>query len=142
MKKRTRRRYSVRPKRTTTSKYDFKSKLELTVFKKLKKIKRIKVDYETVKLPYTLQKNYLPDFVITRSDGTIMYIEVKGYLRPEDRTKAIAVQKANGPIDLRFVFSKDNLIHRKSKTRYSDWCKKHGFTYAIADDIPKEWFNG
>lgn len=125
-------------------KYNFKSRLELSVYKTLKKKfrnkKSIKLDYETDKLPYTLQKNYIPDFVITTGDGKTIYIEVKGYLRPSDRTKAIAVKQANPDADIRFVFSKDNRIHSKSKTTYSSWCKKNGFIYTVADNIPDEWF--
>lgn len=134
-------------KRSTTSnykKYNFKSRLELSVYKSLKKKlknkKSIKLDYETKKLPYTLNKNYIPDFVIT-NNNKIIYIEVKGYLRPSDRTKAIAVKQANPDVDIRFVFSKDNKIHSKSKTKYSDWCKKNNFIFAVADKIPDEWFN-
>lgn len=97
-------------------------------------------EYETENLPYVLVKRYIPDFIITKNDGTKIYIEVKGYLRPQDRAKLIAVKEANPTIDLRIVFGADNKLNRFSKTRYSEWATKHGIPYAVKD-IPKEWFN-
>lgn len=118
---------------------NFKSKLEVDIYKKIKKQTK-NVMYETKKYPYILEKFYLPDFVCTKADGSLMLIEVKGYLRPEDRSKTIAVLKHNPGIDLRFVFSKDNFIRKGSKTKYSDWCKKY-FLPCSFGSVPKEWFN-
>ena len=123
--------------------YDFKSKLELAVFKLLKqKVKRKEgtLSYETEKLPYTLSKNYVPDFIISSPSNGNMYIEVKGYLRPEDRTKAIAVKQAHPEKDIRFIFATNNSLYKGSKNRYSDWCEKHGFKYCFKDSIPGDWF--
>jgi len=69
----------------------------------------------------------------------MFFIEVKGYLRPEDRTKMLAAIEANPGLDLRLLFSKDNVLRKGSKTKYSDWCNKHGIKYAIGT-VPKEWF--
>jgi hypothetical protein len=96
--------------------------------------------YESEALKYVLYKTYTPDFVFTRKDGTKLYIEVKGYLRPEDRTKMIAVKALNPDLDIRFFFPVDNKLRKGSKSRYSDWCQKHGFPYAIGR-IPKNWFS-
>ena len=124
--------------------YDFKSKLELAVFKtlksKIKKRKGITLTYETEKLPYTLQKNYVPDFIVCSGTGETTYFEVKGYLRPEDRTKALAVKQAHPEKDIRFIFASNNNLYKGSKSRYSDWCEKHGFKYCFKDGIPDGWF--
>ena len=69
-----------------------------------------------------------------------MYIEVKGYLRPEDRTKALAVKAAHPEKEIRFVFASNNYLYKGSKSRYSDWCEKHGFKYCLKDNIPDGWF--
>ena len=97
------------------------------------------VSYETTRLPYTLRRYYLPDFVCRRADGSIFYIEVKGYFRGSDRVKLRAVREANPLADVRLLFAADNKINAKSKMRYSDWCKKHGFEYAVKE-LPETWF--
>jgi predicted nuclease of restriction endonuclease-like RecB superfamily len=83
-------------------------------------------------------KNYIPDFIITKPSGHKVYIEVKGYLRPEDRTKMIAVKYKNPTLDIRFLFDNDNKLNKDSKSRYSDWCNKHNFAFAFKT-IPKGW---
>lgn len=121
----------------------FKSKLEQTVWNKAhNKIKRRrnkpKFSYESRKVPYVLVKNYVIDMLIERPNGTETIVEIKGYLRPEDRTKMIAVKKLNPELDIRFVFASDNKLNKRSRTRYSDWARKNGFPYAIGE-IPSDW---
>lgn len=96
------------------------------------------MEFESEKLKYILIKNYLPDFVLTRKNGKKTYIEVKGYLRPSDRTKMKAVKLLDPTLDIRFVFARDNKINKNSRTRYSDWARKNGFPYAVGE-IPKTW---
>ena len=118
-----------------------KSKLEEDVASQLKKIKKIHYSYETDKFDYVLKpRKYLPDFTIVLPNGRVFYIEAKGYLRPEDRTKMIAVKKYNPNADIRFLFSKDNKLNGKSETRYSEWADKHGFLCAIGT-VPRAWFS-
>lgn len=95
--------------------------------------------YEKSKLKYTLYKNYIPDFEVTLKDGTSFFIEVKGYLRPTDRTKMAAVKRDNPEVDIRFIFPKDNKLNKSSPTTYSQWAYKNGFPYYIGTDVPKEW---
>jgi hypothetical protein len=120
---------------------EFASKLESTMWKQVKKMlpKGHKLSYETKKLPYVLEKNYVPDFVISRPDGSLVFLEVKGYFRPSDRTKLLAVKRVNSDLDIRLVFDKDNKIHAKSNTTYSQWCERNGFKYCFRE-IPKSWF--
>lgn len=116
---------------------DMRSDLEFLVYSStIKNNKNVKLKYETLKLPYVIEKYYLPDFVI---EGTDIVVEVKGYFRATDRTKMLAVKKANPNLDIRFVFPQDNKLFSRSKTRYSDWCEKNGFKYHIGTEIPKEW---
>lgn len=104
----------------------------------LKGTKAIQLKYEDDQLPYILIKKYNPDFTIVFPNGKKRYIESKGYFRPTDRTKMLAVKRFDPTLDIRMVFAKDNTLSKNSKTRYSDWCKKNGFPYAIGQ-IPKGW---
>jgi hypothetical protein len=127
----------------TQKREDFKSPLEYNTWRWLqekRKGKKFKVEYETEKLNYILTKYYLPDFILHFEDGRKIYIETKGYLRGEDRTKLLAVRDNNPDIDLRLVFSKDNRLNRKARSRYSCWAKRHGFTYSVGS-IPMEWLD-
>ena len=60
--------------------------------------------------------------------------------RPEDRRKILIFKDAYPHITIHFVFYTDNKISKKSKTKYSDWCNKHGFEYSIGTPNQK-WFN-
>lgn len=126
-------------RKNTFKKGVYKSKLEVRFAKELKRKKGIKITYETATLPYTVRKNYVPDFVCVKPDGQTFYIEVKGYFRAEDRTKLRAVSSSDPRPDVRLLFASDNKVSSKSKMRYSDWCEKYGFPYAVGE-IPEEWF--
>lgn len=119
---------------------NFKSKLEKWLWGLIQKHKpkKTKVEYETDKLPFTVQRYYLPDFVVILPSGTKRYIEAKGYFRPDDRTKLLAVRKAHPDIDLRIVFAQDNKLNKNARSKYSDWAKKNNFPYSIGS-IPKDW---
>lgn len=123
---------------------NFKSPLEYNVYRYLKTKKndvntKYKIEYETEKLSYILSRNYVPDFILSFDDGRKIYIETKGYFRSEDRAKLLAVRDANPEVDLRILFAKDNKLNGKSRSRYSDWAKRHNFQYAIGT-FPVEWF--
>lgn len=77
---------------------------------------------------------YTPDYFF--KNGVI--VEAKGRLDAEQRKKLLAVREAHPDIDLRLVFMRNNKIHPRSKTRYSDWAENNGFKWAI-DSIPIEW---
>lgn len=119
-----------------------KSDFEWNTYHTLKahKPKGSEVDYETEKLVYVLEKEYIPDFIITFKDGRKLYIECKGYFKYPDREKMVAVKKANPDLDIRMVFYRDNpgQLGRGSKMKPSEWATKHGFPYAISE-IPKDW---
>lgn len=107
-----------------------KNRFEERLFDQLKKLK-VKVKYESEKIPYVLYRNYIPDFIIEKEDGKILYIEAKGYFRPDAKPKMVAVKKLHPDLDIRFVFYNNN----KSNIR---WAMKHGFPYSIGY-IPEEW---
>lgn len=106
-----------------------RNKFEEKIYKQLKKAK-VKFGYEVDRISYLLSGYYLPDFTITTPTGKV-YIETKGYLRPEHKRKMVAVRKLHPELDLRILFYAHNEKNIK-------WAQKNGIPYAISD-IPKEW---
>lgn len=105
----------------------------------------LKAEYESEKLPYTVNHTYCPDFVIYREDGTILYIEAKGNGRQFDnnvKQKMIAVKQQHPDKEIRIVFYSDGKCGPKRKDgsfmKQSDWAIKNGFKYSIKS-IPEEW---
>jgi uncharacterized membrane-anchored protein len=116
--------------------------LEVDVAKQLRAFKGLTVEYESEEIPYTVTRYaiYTPDFVVTTRDGRKIYIESKGYLRPE-HIRTLKLVKAQHPdYDIRLLFGADNKMSKASKTRYSKWAEKNGFPWCIKE-IPKEWFH-
>jgi len=113
----------------------FKSKLEEKVATLLTNL-GISYEYESTKVPYTIEHNYIPDFHLPN----YTYLETKGYWSPADRRKVLAVKRDNPEIDLKMVFqSPYNKINKHSKTTYAMWCEKHDIPWASYHDIPLEW---
>ena len=116
-----------------TSKY--RSGLEKQVAKLLQGL-GISFEYESIKVTYTIQHNYTPDFILPN----YVHLETKGYWDPADRRKILAVKKDNPELDLRMVFqSPYNKINKKSKTTYAMWCDKHDIPWTAYHNIPLEW---
>lgn len=120
---------------------DVRNPLEAGILKQLLAIKKATkykdLTYEEEKIDYFIPRTYIPDFVIERSDGSKLYIEVKGYLRRDDERKLLAVLRDHPSLDLRILFAQDNRLAGR-KMRYSEWCNKNKIPYAIKE-IPKEW---
>jgi hypothetical protein len=125
-----------------TRKLKTKNNLEHEMFRVLNGLRHrygFKLGYETEDINYTVPHKYIPDFVLSFKDGRVIYVEAKGYLRPEDRTKILSVKAQNPDKDIRIVFQTDNKLNKSTRTRYSDWAKKHGIPFAIGE-VPLEWF--
>ena len=67
----------------------------------------------------SLSLNTHPDFFLP--NGVI--IEAKGFFKPSDRRKMLAVKEAHPELDIRFVFMRDNTLSKSSKTTYSMWAE-------------------
>lgn len=132
--------WSKRKKASGTKRGQFRSLLEKRIHQRVKKrvAKNVAIGIESHDIPYTLVKNYIPDLVLCFPDGRTRYIEVKGWFKPEDRTKMKAVKMCNPALDIRMVFAANNKLHSSSSTRYSDWCERYSIPWAIGD-VPKEW---
>ena len=113
----------------------FKSKLEVSVAELLDTV-GCKYVYEGEQVPYTIQHQYNPDFVLLNG----VMLETKGYWDSEDRRKIKAVIRDNPHLDIRMVFQAPfNKISKKSKTTYAQWCEKHNIKWAAAHAIPIDW---
>jgi len=119
-------------------KLGFKSMAEVELFQHQQDV-GYGILYEPMKIQYVLKKMYTPDFQVFKEDGTFFYAEMKGYLRPADRTKMCAVKEQYPDLDLRFIFINANTtITKRSKTTYGMWATKQGFMWA-EKTIPDEW---
>jgi len=109
-----------------------RNKFEAQIESQLKKAK-VLFKYESDKIPYVLAGHYIPDFVISTRTGKI-YIETKGYFRPEHKRKMLAVRRQHPELDIRILFYSLN-------KKYIKWADKCGFKWAVKE-IPKDWLDG
>jgi predicted nuclease of restriction endonuclease-like RecB superfamily len=109
-----------------------RNKFEKKIEAQLKRAK-VKFKYEGEKIPYVLAGHYIPDFIVQTPTG-LLYIEAKGYLRPEHKRKMVAVAKQHRELDIRILW-----YSRSDKN--IRWAEKHGFKWAIGT-IPKDWLKG
>ena len=113
----------------------FRSELEEKVSDLLCEL-NIDYEYEPTRIPYEIQHNYSPDFLLPNG----VYLECKGYWDSIDRRKVKNVVEQHPEIDLRMVFQAPyNKISKKSKTTYAKWCDKHGIKWCAFHTIPIEW---
>ncbi|HEX4851365.1 MAG TPA: hypothetical protein VFV08_11190 [Puia sp.] len=113
-------------------KKNYRNKFERQVYNALKRA-RARFAYEAQKIPYVIASHYIPDFRIETTNG-LVFVECKGYFRPEDKRKLFCVKRQHPEIDLRIVFYAEN-------KKYIKWCIKNGFRYAIGK-VPNEWLCG
>ena len=113
----------------------YRSKLEERIAELLEGL-GVSFEYESAKIPYTIQHHYHPDFLLPN----YIYLEAKGYWDPKDRRKILAVKKDNPDIDLRMVFQAPyNKISKTSKTTYAQWCERHDIPWTSFHNIPLDW---
>lgn len=112
----------------------YRSNFEKTVAKDLTE-QKVKFKYETLKIPYTKECTYTPDFILP--NGII--IETKGRFMAADRSKHLRIREQAPEHDIRFIFMNPNVkLSKKSKTTYGEWCDKNGFKWSYGL-IPKSW---
>ena len=111
-----------------------RSGLEIQVAELLDELK-IDYEYEPDKVNYVIEARYIPDFKV----GDV-YLATKGFFKPSDRRKMLAVKKCNPDLDIRLVFQAPyNKISKRSKTTYAKWADKHGFPWCAYYAIPLNW---
>jgi hypothetical protein len=83
---------------------------------------------------------YTPDFIFTKRNGQLIYIETKGRWTSIDRAKMKHVLASNPGIDIRMVFqTPTQKISKGSKTTYESYALKLGIKHVAKKDIPAEW---
>ena len=118
----------------------YRSKFEKKVAGYIGK-RRVEFRYEAAKFKFVQpakNRTYKPDFYIPT---TGIYIETKGKLTHDDRTKLVWVKEQNPSIKLVILFMKsNNPIRKGSKTTYADWADSVGMDWAdFNDGIPERW---
>ena len=124
------------PARRKHNSRTYRSGLEKVVAAFLKDRQK-KVEYEKLKIEWKdlRYRTYTPDWEL--DNGII--VETKGLFSAEDRRKHLEIQKQHPHLYIRFVFSNSRAkLYKGAKSRYQDWCDKHGFKWANKE-IPEEW---
>jgi len=98
---------------------------------------KIPYSYESDKITYVKEGKYTPDF----KGKNDVYVEFKGKMTKETRSKMLAILKSNPGIRLCMVFQRANnkLNSKKKSLRYWQWCERYGIPWAEAH-VKKEWF--
>ena len=87
-------------------------------------------DYETKRIPYKLDCNYLPDFI---DETNREIVEAKGLFTAEDRRKHKAIAQQYPDWSVTIVFQNpDKKISKASNTSYANWCSKNGIAWRKA----------
>jgi len=81
---------------------------------------------------------YTPDFHIDRR-GVPLIVETKGKFTGRDRRIALAFREQYPDVDYRLCFQRDNLLSKASKTRYTEWCRKHEIVCHVGPTVPSTW---
>ena len=130
--------------RQAAYKHGYKSGLELSVSEQITEAEYA-LNYETETLNYTVPETkhkYTPDFVFTKRNGEIMYVETKGRWTVADRKKMKHVLTSNPGIDIRMVFQNPNQrISKNSKTTYEAYANKLGIMHVAKKQIPGAWLS-
>lgn len=128
--------------RVTTKSNRYRSGLEREAARQLE-LAGCPFGYESEIIPYTKPAKaakYHPDLILTKKDGSKMYIEMKGRFVTEDRQKHLLLRAQYPEIDLRIVFQNANAkISKTSSTTYRKWAESKGIKFSDKGRIPKEW---
>lgn len=95
-------------------------------------------DFEPYKVPYTVERKYIPDFVYKTDAGYDVLIECKGYFRVGDTQKYKAIKRCLKFDELVFVLSDPKKRLRKgAKMNMGEWCEKEGIRWYTLDTVDK-----
>jgi hypothetical protein len=97
--------------------------------------RKVNFTYEELTLPYVLNGEYHPDFVL-KDTGII--VEAKGLLDRESKRKMLAVKRQHPDLDIRFLFMYADKKVPGSRQTHGEWATKNGFKWAEGK-VPDEW---
>jgi hypothetical protein len=82
--------------------------------------------YEPYSIPYTMHREYKPDFVF----NDWLFVECKGFFRQGDTMKYKSIRDSLNEAELVFVLSDPNKKIRKgAKMTMGQWCDKEGLKF-------------
>lgn len=113
----------------------YKSGFERTLAAALS-LRSVLFKYEDTVLPYTLSREYNPDFHLIKNN---IFVEAKGLLDRDSKAKMVAVKKQHPDVDIRFVFMNADKKVPGSKQTHGEWATKNGFVWADRE-IPAAWY--
>lgn len=94
--------------------------------------------FEPYKVPYTVERKYIPDFVYKTPSGHDVLIECKGYFRVGDTQKYKAIKRCLEHDELVFLLSDPKKRLRKgAKMNMGEWCEKEGIRWYTLDTVDK-----
>lgn len=97
-----------------------------------------KLEYEPVKVKYTIPESvhvYTPDW---RIPGTNIFGETKGLWPAKERQKMLLVLKQHPEMRIIMVFYRANCpINKGSKTTYEMFCQKNGIEFMSIPEFQK-----
>lgn len=97
-------------------------------------MRKVKFEYETLQVPYTLDGVYNPDFIFPSG----LIVEAKGLLDRDSKRKMLAVKRQHPELDIRFLFMDANKKIPGSKQTHGEWATRNGFPWAERE-VPQEW---
>lgn len=120
-----------------SNKGQFRSGFERSIATNLRQ-RKVAFEYETLELPYKLEKVYRPDFILP--NGII--VEAKGLFDDPAKRKMLAVKACHPDKDIRMLFmDASKKVRKGAKMTYAGWADKHGFPWAEGIKIPQEWID-
>lgn len=122
MRKRTKKKL---PTARSNKKRTYKSLLERDFAEHIQK-RKLDAEYEVDTYTYERPSHYTPDWKIHDK----LYLETKGEFAPAQRANMLAFKEQHPDIEIVMVFADSrNLLHKKAKMTYAEWCDKHGLRY-------------
>lgn len=118
----------------------YRSKFEAGVAEQLEEA-GVRFTYETDRIEcrnHLGKKFYIPDFTVYRADGSVFFIEAKGWIDKAANCKMQAVRKWNPHVDIRFVFQRETTKVANLKSTVCKWAKRLRYGFAVGS-VPAEW---
>lgn len=97
------------------------------------------VQYETERVSYKVIETrvYTPDLILPSG----VWVELKGWLRRDDRVKLRRVVAAYPTRNFCILFQKERPWQKKGKTTNVEWARKIGMIAEAGDTIPESWYD-
>ena len=115
-----------------------RSQYERTVYENILK-SGYTAEYEPGPVTYKVieTRKYTPDIVLKSG----VWVELKGYLRPEDKRKLRRIRLAYPTRNFCILFQREQPHAKGAKSTNIQWAENIGMIAAAGDSIPKAWHN-